>query len=1056
MNRPPIWLDRARFAVQRQPGRAQLPTTLAPVALAGEDPPDRLRLDGSWQFEWRRDITGFDAARAAREPLESTDRLPVPSVWQLHGYGTPYYLANTYPPAVRKRGIPNIPDTTNEVGIYRRTFTVPEPWSVDPWAGGQRLLLFEGVKAGLELFVNGRFAGYSQGSFLPAEFDVTSLLVTGENEVTAVVYRYTDGTYLEDQDMWFLSGIFRPVWLIAEPAVAVTDVFVRGEVAPDLGSAGFRVTVTMANRRDMSVDAGVHVSAEGAQDLPGQDLTIPAGGVATVEQLVPAADPRLWSAEHPNLYDVRVRLTAPEQATTWKQLRTGLRRVEIVGDQLLINGRRLVFKGVNRHDFDPDHGWAVPEWRYRADLLEAKRLNINAIRTSHYPNPQLLYEVADELGLYVLDECDLETHGVRRRNVPGDDPAWTAAVVDRMERMVLADRNHPSVVMWSLGNEAGLGGADGGNFVRMRAAAVALDDTRPFHYEGDHDPRISDVVSRMYATPDQMAMLGRGEPLRFGPVTKIQNRTGLTDEKDLSPEQVAGRPVMLCEYAHCMENSLGNFGEYIDVFHRYPNQLGGFIWDYIDQSIRRIQPDGSTHWLYGGDFGDSPTHGYFCANGVLAADRSRHPAAAQVFWGYRNLVVTCLDAASGAFELTNRFLFTDSDEYDVTVEVRRDGTVVESITTAAPHVPPGQSRAWTLARVAEAVRPPGKHVIRIGFHQRGDSPWQPAGAEVAFDEFVVAPESGGRPPRPVVGRGGQFRISRGDRGLTARTGDTAVRFDGRSGELVSWSSGNHEVLAAPVRLNYWRALTDNDRGVIANLWPRTARFLVDTAWRTPKVSAWLTGDRVTDAGWSVSFALSGRLFRDGFLEYLVRPDGTVSVRHELTPRKDMIRFGLTLGLPGPEYVTWYGKGPVENYVDRNDGAWTAIHELPIAELGHDYMRPQENGNRTCVRWARFADATGELTATDLSGDWIGFSAWPYTQEQLDEAEHIHELRRGRAVTVNLDRQQRGVGGDLPGDAALHEPYRMPKGRRQSLHLQLSWRDCGENGTLRAPSPPESA
>lgn len=1025
------WTDPAVFAVNRLPGRSVI-TGRAGLDPAPADQDFRLDLSGEWRFDWHQGTHGLDPSALGEEGVTGEDRISVPGVWQLQGFGIPYYLANTYPPAIGKRTsrIPDIDPDANEIGVYSRDFSLPATW------GDRRTtVVFEGVKAGLALFVNGSFVGYTQGSFLPAEFDLSAVVSPGRNVLTAVVWRYTDGSYLEDQDMWFFSGIFRPVWLNSEPVDGIRDLWVKPTLAPPYRDGQLSVHVDLAPvsavRGQTSVDVylrdpGAHEWRQvGTIDVTGREHQV------SIEVEVP--DALTWTAETPHLYEVAVALRTGDAIRHVKSTRTGIRSVEIKDEQLLVNGRRIMLKGVNRHDFDPDHGWAVPSHRYRHDLVKAKQLNINAIRTSHYPQPQQFYDMADELGLYVMDECDLETHGVRRKNVPGDNPMWTDAVVDRMERMVLADRNHPSIIMWSLGNEAGEGGPDGGNFVAMKKAARALDDTRPFHYEGDHNPAISDVVSRMYATAEQMARLGRHQELKPAPTTMLTNRF-LTDDKPLTPQIMAGRPVLLCEYAHAMENSLGNFAEYIDVFYRYRNMAGGFIWDYIDQSIHQVAPDGTDRWLYGGDFGDSPTHRYFCANGILKADRSEHPAAREVFWGYRSLVVDLVDAATGTYRLTNRHSFTDADRFEPRVEVLVDGELALSRALPPESLGPWDSRTWV---VPQAIPAPGWQdgdvVVRFSFTALDDGPAVARGDVVAFDEFELGHAI---PPLPQGGDADSVVIETAGEQALVTAGRSQFQVSLSDGFITSWQVDGNEVLAGPVRRNYWRALTDNDRG-FGNFDPRLERFAIDRSWQSPKVSV----DRFTVVEGTEAvrlvFQLSSRVFRNGLLWYDFLPDGSVIAHHELTPRKDMIRLGFTMELPDVDRVRWYGKGPHENYIDRLQGARTGIHDLPLDELPHDYMRPQENGNHTRVRWLEASGHWGTLRADDVTGDRLGFTAWPYTQEALDAAEHIHELERTRQVTLNIDRQQRGVGGDSPGLANLLPPYRMPKGERREVTVRLS-------------------
>ena len=1025
------WTDPGVFAVNRLPGRSVI------RGRAGLDPTDadedfRLDLSGDWRFDWHRGTHGLDPMALGTAGATGADRISVPGVWQLQGYGTAYYLANTYPPALGRRAsrIPDIDEDANELGVHTREFTLP-----GDWVDRRTTIVFEGVKAGLAVFVNETFVGYSQGSFLPAEFDLSAVVRPGRNVVTALVWRYTDGSYLEDQDMWFFSGIFRPVWLNSEPVDGIRDLWVKPTLEPPYLDGHLTVQVDLAPISAVRGGASVEVflrdpGAAGWRSVA--DAAVAAGQHrVTLDVAVP--DALTWTAETPNLYDIAVALRSGDSVRHVKSTRTGIRSIEIVDEQLLVNGRRIMLKGVNRHDFDPDHGWAVPSHRYRHDLTKAKQLNINAIRTSHYPQPQLFYDMADELGLYIMDECDLETHGVRRKNVPGDNPLWTAAVVDRMERMVLADRNHPSIIMWSLGNEAGEGGADGGNFVAMKSAALALDRTRPFHYEGDHNPAISDVVSRMYATAEQMARLGRHQDLKPAPATMVTNRF-LTDDKPLTPQIMAGRPVLLCEYAHAMENSLGNFAEYIDVFYRYRNMAGGFIWDYIDQSIHRVGPDGTDQWLYGGDFGDSPTHRYFCANGILKADRSEHPAAREVFWGYRNLVVDLIDARTGAYRLTNRHSFTDADRFEPRVEVLVDGEVVRSEALPPVALPPWESRTWVVPQAIPAPEFDGRDVVvRFSFSALSDGPAVARGDRVAFDEFEVARATAALPSGPDASN---VRVDTGGGLATVHAGDSEFEVSLDDATITAWRCGGGDVLAAPIRRNYWRALTDNDRG-FGNFDPRLERFAIDRSWQAPKVSV----DRFTvvegTEGVRLLFQLSSRVFRHGLLWYDFLPDGSVIAHHELTPRKDMIRLGFTLQLPDVERVRWYGKGPHENYIDRLRGAQTGIHDLPLDQLPHDYMRPQENGNHTRVRWLSATGTWGTLRADDVTGDLLGFTAWPYTQEALDDAEHIHNLAHTTAVTLNIDRRQRGVGGDSPGLANLLPPYRMPKGERFEVTVRLS-------------------
>jgi beta-galactosidase len=1004
------------------------------TAQAGEQT-YRHDLGGEWHFEWIEGLRGVDVAAVARRGPTGEGTISVPGVWQLQGHGVPNYLANRFPPALRTRKdrIPDIDPDLNEAGVYRRTFTLPPHWD-----GRRVTLVLEGVKAGAWLVLNGSEVGLTKGSFLPAEFDVTALLRPGENELTIVVLRYTDGSYLEGQDMWYLSGLFRPVYLRAEPLVALHDVWVRADLDDEYRHGLLRAEVSVTNRDDARADVEVrallgspadptlHVVATGLMAVePGQRDTV------VLSAQVP--DVARWTAETPHLYPVGVELRLDGVPVQAARLRTGFRRVEILDGVFCVNGRPVVLLGVNRHDFDPDHAWAVPEHRYREDLVLAKQLNVNAIRCSHYPNPQLLYDLADELGLYVMDECDLESHGVRRKNVPGDNPLWQDACVDRMVRMVLTDRNHPSIIMWSLGNEAGLGGKAGGAFVRMKSAARELDDTRPFHYEGDHDPAISDVVSRMYATADQMATLARGEPLTFGISSRLRNLV-LTDDKNVSREMLAGRPVLQCEYAHAMQNSLGNFAEHVEVFFRHPTAAGGFVWDYVDQAIRRVDEHGTVQWLYGGDFGDTPNHGTFLLNGVLAADRTPHPSAFELRWGYRPVAVEPVDPARGVYRVTNRWSFVDTSTLHPVVQVRLDGRLVREVTPPTPVVPPGESREWTVADAVPPLDSEAQAVLRFSWHLISASPWVDAGFEVAFDEVVLpAPTA----PRRRAGASSHAaaQVGRTDATIVLAGGDSLVEVDVRTGELRGWQHRGVEVLVSPLRPVYWRAPTDNERG-LANAVPRLERANPDRLWRHPGLGVADVAEDVDAEGAVVTVSLVSPLLRATTVQYRVRPDGTLEVAHRLEPRRSMVRVGLSTQVRGVDRVRWYGKGPHECYVDRQRGAWTGVHEMPLEQFGHDYVRPQENGNRTGVRWLELWGAGSGLRVDDLSGDHLDVTAWPYTLHDLDAAQHIHELPHRDEVTLIVGRQ-RGVGGDVPGAAALLPAYRLPAGRPYRVHVLLT-------------------
>lgn len=594
------WENPSVFKINKEDGHAiAMPYDDVESALSGEESKYKQSLNGKWKFYWQRGLrnqpTGFERMGFNDS---AWDEINVPSVWQTEGYSVPYYYASTFPRAIsrNKLRIPHINHRMQEIGIYRRKFALDKSF-----AGREIFLHFGAAKAAIEVYVNGNFVGYGQGSMTPHEFNVTKYLrYDEENVVAAKVYRYSDGTYLEDQDMWWLCGIYREVYLFAESPVSIRDFYFRTKFDNFYNNATALLDIEIKNYWAFNGNASIEaklISPNGSEIVLGSSKISLEANSADIRFVADIEEPEKWSAEMPNLYKLVMILKLDEKTVAVKTYDVGFKQVEIKGEKIYFNGMPLMVRGVNRHDFDADHGWAVPKERYTQDLDIMKQNNINAIRTSHYPDDPYFYDMCNKYGFYVMDECEVETHGVRRKGVPGSNPVWTAAVVDRMQRMVLRDRNNPCIFMWSLGNEAG----DGDNFAKMKEAALKLDDTRQFHYEGDFDLTKSDVISRMYPTEDIMEKLGKKEPITISLYDNIANQLA-ADSKPIKAEMYEGKPILLCEYAHSMENSLGNFQEYMDDFERYDNMCGGFIWDFVDQTIHRVNENGQDEWLYGDDF----------------------------------------------------------------------------------------------------------------------------------------------------------------------------------------------------------------------------------------------------------------------------------------------------------------------------------------------------------------------------------------------------------------------------------------------------------------------
>lgn len=1002
--------------------------TSAEGALSGGDSPYQISLNGDWRFLWVQGCEVPAGVSAADFDDSNWDTLHVPGVWQRQGYGTPYYYAMSYPQAIgtNKRKIPQISHGLQEIGVHRRTFTLPEPF-----AGREVYLCFGAAKAALQVFVNGREVGYSQGSMTPHEFNVTDYLRPGENQLTAIVWRYSDGTYLEDQDMWFFSGIYRDVTLYTLPKTSIRDYYLRAELDDTLEHAGLTLELTLKNRGGKQT---AHVSAGiPALGLSIGEAEIEVDGTAKLTLTASADHPELWSHETPNLYSILLSITIDGE-TFFQSFRFGFRKVEVRGNRLFLNNQPLKIRGVNRHDYDPDTGWTLTDERYREDLSIMKRHNINAIRTSHYPNDPRLYDLCDEYGILVMDENDLETHGARNI-LPTSDPKWTAACIDRMRRMVLRDRNHPCVIIWSLGNEAGVGS----NFAAMRRAAEELDKTRPFHYEGEVDPASSDFISRMYPDQKLFEKLCAKTPATFGVNVGAPNTRYL----EIKREFYEHMPVILCEYAHCMENSLGNFKEHCDAFEQYDHLCGGYIWDFVDQAIHTVGEHGE-QWLYGTDFSEryDPKNGhkspfttgsnrYFCANGIVAADRTPHPAAEEVKKCYSTLRVRAVDPEHGVFEVYNAQMFIDLSQYRLTWSLESEGRLIAGGEVPAEAyektVPQGTSR-FTLAL---PELPEGLVTLTFRWLNKSKTLWAEAGYEQAFDQFVLKNDPAKQSEAPK----GMLKLSRKKGALEVSGNGFIYRFE--KGALASLKIRGNEYLDSPLKPNYYRALTDNDRE-FSNFVPFLLPFYNAAAWRRgDKRQIGLMRTVDSPDGAMIVVAWYHPFLKKAETRYLVRPDGTIEIDHRATSRKrTLLRVGLRCTLKADfTEAEWLGRGPGENYPDRKTGSPIGRYRMKIEELEHPYMRPQETGARCDNKTLLLEGAEKSLEVTGLGGEFL-FSAWRYTQAALDKAEHQHELKRGETTTLSLDGAMRGVGGDIPGATALHEPYIMKPKQEFRLHILL--------------------
>jgi len=972
----------------------------------------KMSLNGEWKFFWQMGIENQPES-FFKEDFNDTgwDSITVPCTWQMKGYGKPIYLCSFMPPQVSKfkPEIPKVSHKNNEIGFYRKTFTLPESFD------GRRLILhFGAAKAALYVYLNGEYVGYSQGSMTPAEFDITDLAKNGENILAARVMRFSDATYIENQDMWNLSGIYREVYVVAEPKITVEDMYAAATLDDTYTDGLLNLQVTLSKKADITCKVTLDGKQIFRQKVDEKNFSVD----YTVKNV------RKWSAEQPELYTLCVMLYDGRKCIVKKQIRIGFKRVEIKGNVFYVNGKNVIIKGVNRHDFNPETGWAIPHELHYKDLYLMKQANINAIRTSHYPDDPFFYELCDELGFYVMDECDVESHGVRRKDVPGSNPLWTNAVVDRAQRMVMRDRSHACVCFWSLGNEAG----DGTNFARMKEAILELCDLYPIHYEGDFDLTKSDFISRMYPTQGIVKKLVNQQEIKTNLFDNVANQLA-ADNKPVPAEKYADHPVIYCEFAHCMENSLGNFKEYIDDFEKYPHMTGGFIWDYVDQSIK-VTENGETKWLYGGDFNEGGSSYYFCANGIIGADRIPHPAYYEVKQVYSNISAYEVNREKNEYAIKNKNYFTALDYCYLYWELTRNGEKLEDGIINLDGILPQTEKTITVPYNKDFSD--GEYILTLSYRWKESNEWHKKDEEISFNQFTVFESKKEEKANPKF-----VRMLTENNVHTIIAGDTTAVIRNDRIESIDFGSGN--ILSGDsFRPNFFRALTDNDRNYF-NFYPALRRLNPLYTWdyvsRLIRISS-VNIDCFGGSSVIVTYKWSAPFAKNVITDFIFNSDGSIDISQDMTGLiLPMLKAGSRVGISNRFCnVKWYGRGPHEAYCDRKRGQKIAVHEMSIDELEHRYMRPQENGNRTDVRRLVITDENGNgfSVSSEKSFD---FSIHPYSQEKLEKAKHLFELEKDNFLTLNIDHRQRGVGGDMPGAAFLHDEYKLKSGG-YSYHIKL--------------------
>ncbi len=968
-----------------------------PMTVPTERDGDSVELGGYWRF--------LLTERPEESPGGWTDPgfddsgwspIAVPSVWQLTpagGTDIPIYTNVQYPwPA----DPPHVP-ADNPTGHYRRTFEVPAHWE-----GGQTLMTLGGVDSCFHLWVNGVAMGFSTDSRLPATFDLTRVVRPGANVVAVRVYRWSASSYLEDQDMWWLSGIHRPVTLWSRPSVHIADVDVRTDLRADLTRADLIVKVTLGSVDRPAPGHQVRlVFSAGDYDMVDHTALVDSSGVVAFRQVLDA--PRTWFPEDPYLHDLTVELMAPGSGVihTHRE-RIGVRKVDISGGRLRINARPVEIRGVNRHDFDPDTGRVIDESSMRRDIELMKRHNINAVRTSHYPNDHRFLELCDEYGMLVFSEANIESHGVW--GALASDPAWEPQFFDRVSRMYQRDKNRACVVAWSLGNESGFGS----HHVTVSGWLHAKDPTRPVMYHPAGDDPCVDIISPMYPSIAELARLA-------------------DDPHD-------DRPVIMCEYAHSMGNSTGNLDEYWDLIRSRPRLGGGFIWDWVDQGLRRTEPDGTTWFAYGGDFGDEPNDGPFCLNGLVSPDRDPHPAAHQVHRVYQPVGIEVVDPDSGRIRLRNRQQWLGLDMYAIEWSLHSGGREVRTGTVDSSGCPAGSEKELTLPFDRRSLVASQEHWVTVTATRPARTRWAPKGHVVARFSFPVRGVSRRRPPVGPSGRGVKSRIGSGR--STWTVGDVEISVSHDNG-LDRFAIDGRQVISGPLVPCVWRPPTDND----------SAFFGLEQAarrWRAAgydRLEAGHSVSRVEDSVVVVDTRLAAR-GTDTVLEFRtthsVFPSGMVVVDVRFRPRTEMLpwlpRVGLVCRLDrGITDLSWFGPGPWETYPDRVSAALVAHHRGRIADQPYPYIVPQESGNHTATRWATLTDAEG-VGMMVLAESLVDLNVGPYEDAVVEAAGHHHELIPAPGPVLHIDGRHGGLGNGSCGPGVL-DTYRVePEAHRWRFAL----------------------
>ncbi len=965
--------------------------------------PDIRSLNGKWRFNWVK--------TPAERPMEffkdnfdvsTWDEITVPANWELEGYGVPIYTDVAYP---FPSNPPYIPHSYNPVGSYKRTFTVPETWN------NQHVFIhFGGVRSAFYLWINGREVGYSQGSKTPATFDITSFLKPGENSVAIQVYRFSDGSYLEDQDYWKMSGIERDVYLYTKRDVSIYDLFVHSGLSTNYKDGELSVDIDIRNRGEEKCQYKLKAELMYGDEPVAStyfDNSIDIGKKSMEVFRADVPDVLKWSAETPNLY--KLILTLTDKATGINEITSvnvGFREVEIKDRQLHINGIPITIRGVNRHEHHPVTGRVITVESMIEDIKLMKQFNINAVRCSHYPNRPEWYKLCDIYGLYVIDEANIEAHGsdpYNKEKTLADKPEWQHAFVERTRRMVERDKNHPSIIVWSLGNETGYGR----NFEYTYKWIKGRDDSRPVQSEDAGKNGLSDIYCPMYKKIDHIEAFANSEDKR---------------------------PLILCEYAHAMGNSVGNLVDYWNVMDKYPQLQGGFIWDWVDQTFEKRNENGDKIWAYGGDMGIDlvPNDSNFCANGLVTASRKPNPHIWEVKKIYQPIRFSNFSYEGKSVDITNRYDFISTDNLKFRWHIKADGREVSKGEIADVIIHSHDTRQFTLkiphADISSNI---ATYITIEAFSENG---------VVAWEQFRVGTKQSAKSYKPNGIR--NIGIIEQDNEIRLKLTNGEVVFSKKSGEIESFIFKGEEYIRTGLKPNFWRASTDNDLG---NGMPYRCAVWKSAGDDLECISAEIVG---SDKGY-VKVLVKNRIPVGESVQnttYTIYNSGDIVVDADINIVGDSLpelpRLGMTMTIPDRySNIEWYGRGPHESYIDRKTSAYVDLFKGEVWDQYYPYVRPQETGNKTDVFWAVLRDSNGKgllisgFPTVDMSAHHFDYKDL-YHIKNSDVQKHGAEIKRGDFITLNIDYKQMGVGGDNSWGAHTHDKYKIFPGRyRYSFRLK---------------------